>query len=116
MSENINTQTRSQRLAGQSQVEKLGVRISGGAKTITIEGPSFGDLVLLEHLRTENLQRCVAALQQASPQGADDLVDEVQAQLLAMAGASSSTLQELLRVAYEQGLRFEIVPTPGEVH
>ena len=94
----------------------MGVRISDPAKTISIEGPSFGELLLLEHLRTLNLQRCAAALQQADPHGADELVSEVQVQLLAMAGATSETLRELLRVAYEQGLRFEIVPTPGEVH
>ena len=116
MSENINTQTRSQRLAGQSPVEKLGVRISDPTKTITVEGTSFGELVLLEHLRTENLRRCVVAINLVNQDSSNELLAEVTAQLQAMVGASSYTVQELLRMAREQGLRFEIVPTPGEVH
>lgn len=116
MSENINNQPPSQRRASHGAVEKMGVRISDPTKAVTIEGPSFGELVLFEHLRTENLRRCVAALGALNPDGGNEHLAEIAAQLQAMAIASAGVLQEQLRTARAQGLRFEIVPTPGELH
>ena len=97
-------------------IEKFSVRIANPEQSITLDGKSFADLVLFEHLRTENLRRCVAALNLGNPDGHSELLTEVQAQLQGMANASAGVLQEHLRIAREQGLRFEIVPAPGELH
>lgn len=99
-----------------SAIEKLGVRISDHAKNITIDGKSYADLVLFEYLRTENLRRCLAALNLVGPHGENETLVEVQAQLQVMAKASSGVLQEHLRLAREQGLRFEIAPTACDIH
>lgn len=97
-------------------IEKLGVRVANPEQTVSLSGASYADLVLFEHLRTENLRRCVAALNMESHDGKGELLEEVRAQLQGMANASAGVLQEHLRIAREQGLRFEIVPTPGELH
>lgn len=97
-------------------IESLGVRVTNPEQNITIEGASYADLVLFEHLRTENLRRCVAALNLVSPYGENETLAEVRAQLQGMVNASAGVLQEHLRIAREQGLRFEIVPSPGELH
>lgn len=90
-------------------IEKLGVRVSNPEQSITIEGGAFADLVLYQHLSAENLRRCLAALNLANLGGENELLAEVQTQLLAMTSSSSGVLHELLRVAREQGLRFEII-------
>ncbi len=97
-------------------IEKLGVRVSNPEQAITLEGKSFADLVLFEHLRTENLRRCLVALAALNQDGGDELLAEVAIQLQAMANASAGVLGEHLRIAQAQGLRFEIVPTLGELH
>lgn len=97
-------------------IEKLGVRVSSPAQRITLDGKSFGDLVLFEHLRTENLRRCVAALNLVGLNGENEALAEVRAQLQGMVNASAGVLQEHLRIAREQGLRFEIVPAAAELH
>lgn len=97
-------------------IEKLGVRVANPEQTVSISGASYADLVLFEHLRTENLRRCVAALNLESYDGKGELLEEVRAQLQGLANASAGVLQEHLRIAREQGLRFEIVPTPGDLH
>jgi len=95
-------------------IEKLGVRVSNPDQSITIEGMSFAELVLFEHLRAENLRRCVAVLAlgndvQTSAEPESERMAELQIQLQAMANASAGTLQELLRIARAQGLRFEVI-------
>jgi hypothetical protein len=97
-------------------IEKLGVRVANPETTITLEGTSYAELVLFEHLRAENLLRCILALNVAAPHGEDELLVEVQTQLQGMANASAGVLQDLLRVAREQGLRFEIAPKAGDLH
>lgn len=97
-------------------IEKFGVRVANHEQSITLDGKAFANLVLFEHLRTENLRQCVAALNRASPHGENELLAEVQAHIQAMLNASSGMLQAHLGVAHAQGLRFEIVPTPGELH
>lgn len=97
-------------------IESLGVRVTNPEQNITIEGSSYADLVLFEHLHTENLRRCVAALNLVSPYGENETLEEVRAQLQGMVNASAGVLHEHLRIAREQGLRFEIVPSPGELH
>lgn len=97
-------------------IEKLGIRVANPDQSITVTGASYADLVLFEHLRTENLRRCVAALNLESADGYSELLAEVLAQLQGMTNASAGVLQEHLRIAREQGLRFEIVPTHGELH
>lgn len=97
-------------------IEKLGVRVSNPEQSISLDGKSFADLVLFEHLRTENLRRCVAALGTLNPDGGEEVLAEVAVQLQVMANASAGMLGEHLRVAHAQGLRFETVPTPGELH
>ncbi|MEW6590665.1 MAG: hypothetical protein AB1418_06475 [Pseudomonadota bacterium] len=97
-------------------IEKLGVRVSNPEQAITLEGKSFADLVLFEYLRTENLKRCAAALALELPDGESERLAELQVQLQAMVNASSGVLQEYLRIAGAQGLRFEIVPAPSELH
>lgn len=97
-------------------IESLGVRVTNPEQNITLEGASYADLVLFEHLRTENLRRCVAALNLSGLYGENEALAEVRAQLQGMANASAGVLQEHLRIAREQGLRFEIVPSPGELH
>lgn len=99
-----------------SATEQLGVRVSTPGKNINLEGQSFGDLLAFEHMRVENLRRCVAALNQAHQGDGNELVGEVMVQLQAMLIASTSLVSELLRVSREQGLRFEPVPSPGDVH
>lgn len=97
-------------------IEKLGVRVANPEQNINLEGTSFAELVLFEHLRVENLQRCVAALGKLNHDGGDEPLAEIAAQLQAMANASAGVRQEHLRVAHAQGLRFEIAPSPGELH
>lgn len=102
-------------------IEKLGVRVSNPEQDITLDGKTFADLVLFEYLRTENLRRCTAAIARGMiPDGESERLAELQVQLQvqlrAMVSASSAVLQEHLRIAHAQGLRFEIVPTPGELH
>lgn len=97
-------------------IERMNVRVSNPEQSINIEGTSYAELILFEHLRTANLQRCVAALGVQNPHGEDELLAEVAAQLQAMVNASAGVLQECLRVAQAQGLRFEIVPSPGDLH
>lgn len=98
-------------------IEKLGVRVSNPEQDITLDGKTFADLVLFEYLRTENLRRCTAALAlETIPDGESERLAELQVQLQAMVNASSGVLQEHLRIAHAQGLRFEIVPTTGELH
>jgi hypothetical protein len=97
-------------------IEKMGVRVSNPDQNINLEGASFAELVLFEHLRTENLRRCVAALGTLNHDGGDELLAEIAAQLQAMANASAGVRQEHMRVAHAQGLRFEIVPARGELH
>ena len=97
-------------------IEKLGVRISGPAKSITIEVPSYGELILHEFLRAESLPRCAAALAHANPDGADEGLLEVALLLDTLAGASRNLLHELLRIAREQGLHIDVVPKPGDLH
>lgn len=95
-------------------IESLGVRVSNPEQNITLAGASYADLVLFEHLRTENLRRCIAALNLVN--GEDETLTEVRVQLQGMLNASAGVLAEQLRIAREQGLRFEIVPTPGDLH
>lgn len=95
-------------------IESLGVRVANPEQNITLAGVSYADLVLFEHLRAENLRRCVAALNLVN--GENETLAEVRAQLQGMLNASAGVLAEHLRIALEQGLRFEIVPTPGELH
>lgn len=97
-------------------IEKLGIRVANPEKTIVLEGTSFAELVLFEHLRAGNLLRCILALNVAAPHGEDELLAEIQTQLQGMANASAGVLQDLLRVANEQGLRFEIAPKSGDLH
>lgn len=97
-------------------IESLGVRVTNPEQSINIEGPSYAELVLFEHLRTANLRRCVAALGVQNPHGEVELLTEIAAQLQAMANASEGVLQEHLRVARAQGLRFEIMPNAGDLH
>lgn len=97
-------------------IETLGVRVSNPEQHINLEGKSFADLILFQHMHAANLQRCVAALSAGNPHGDNELLAEVQAQMQAMVNASSGVLQEYLRVAREQGLRFEIVPALGDLH
>lgn len=99
-----------------SATEQLGVRVSTPGQNINLEGQSFGDLLAFEHMRVENLRRCVAALGQAHQSDGNELVGEVMVQLQAMLLASTSLVGELLRVSREQGLRFEPMPSPGDVH
>lgn len=96
-------------------IEKLGIRLENEAN-ITLAGASFAEIILFEHLRVENLRRCVAALGVANPNGGDELLTEIAVQLQAMQNASAGVRQEHLRVAHAQGLRFEIVPTADELH
>ena len=96
--------------------ENLGVRVANPEQHINLEGKSFADIILFEHLRTTNLQRCVVALRVGNPHGDNELLAELQVQMQAMANASTGVLNEYLRVAREQGLRFEIVPELGDLH
>lgn len=97
-------------------IESLGVRVTNPEQNINLEGKTYADLILFEHLRVENLRRCVAALGTLNNDGGDELLAEIAAQLQAMANASAGVRQEHLRVARAQGLRFEIVPAAGDLH
>ncbi len=97
-------------------IEKLGVRVANPETNIVLEGTSFAELILFEHLRAENLLRCVAAIALANPNGSDELLAETQVQLQVMADATGGRLHELGRVAREQGLRFEIAPASSDLH
>lgn len=99
-----------------SGIESLGVRVINSEQNITLEGKTYADLILFEHLRVENLRRCVAALGVANPHAVNELLIEVQTQLQAMQNASAGVLHEHLCAARAQGLRFEIVPQPDELH
>lgn len=97
-------------------INKLGVQVTNPEQNIVLTGASYADLVLFEYLRTENLRRCVAALNLMGPHAENETLVEVRAQLQVMVNASSGVLQEHLRLAREQGLRFEIAPTPCDIH
>lgn len=92
------------------------VRVSNPEQNITLTGASYADLILFEYLRAENMRRCVAALNLVSPHGENELLTAVQAQMQAMLNASAGVLSQYLRVAQLQGLHFEIVPQPGDLH
>lgn len=96
-------------------IEKLGIRLANEAN-ITLAGAAFAELIAFEHLRTENLRRCIAALAEANPGGADERLAEIALQLQVMQNASDGVRREHLRVAKAQGLRFDIVPAAGEMH
>lgn len=97
-------------------INTLGVQITNPEQNIVLPGTAFADLVRFEFLRTKNLQRCLAALNLVGPHGENEALVEVQVQLQVMMNASSGVLQEHLRLAREQGLRFEIAPTACDIH
>lgn len=103
---------------GKTGIESLGIRSSDPGKNIVLVGKDFGDLILLEHTRSENLQRCAWILEVVARSGADEsaLLAKVSETLKAMGADTAAVVQDFLRVAREQGLRFEIVPAPGDLH
>lgn len=96
-------------------IKKLGIRLANEAN-ITLPGAAFAELIAFEHMRVENLRRCIASLTAANPGGADERLTEIAVHLQVMENASDGVRREHLRVARAQGLRFDIVPAAGEVH
>ncbi|MFZ5483732.1 MAG: hypothetical protein ACOZB0_05815 [Pseudomonadota bacterium] len=102
------TETNKGETGNSERLEQLGVRVSNPDLMIGIDGQSFADLVLYHYLHAENLRRCLAVLAQESTLDTSEPLSELQAQLQALANGSSGVLSEHLRIAREQGLRFEI--------
>lgn len=92
-------------------IENIGVRVTNPEQRISLDGKAFFNIIRFEHLRAANLQRCVDALRAGNPHGSEQL-----AEIEAMVNASAGMLKEHMRVAIEQGLRFEIVPSLGDLH
>lgn len=89
-------------------IEKFGVRVSNPDCLIEIDGRSFADLICYQHLHTENLKHVVAVLNCANPDGCNELLSDVQTDVQALANTSTDALRDYLRLARDQGLRFEI--------
>lgn len=97
-------------------IEKLGVQLANPDCVIQIDGESFADLICYQHLHTENLKQTVAALNQASNGGRDERLAAIQINVQALANTSGEALQDYLRIARAQGLRFETIGTKSGGH
>lgn len=97
-------------------IERFGLRVSNPDKPVQIDGQSFAELILYQHLHSENLRRVVAMLNQLNKDGVNEQIADIQINLQALLNTSVDALHDYLRIAQAQGLHFETAPTSGGVH
>lgn len=95
---------------------EIGVSVANPDQSIQITGQTFADSVLWLHVHNQNLIQVLEELRQENPHGENERLATVQSALQGLTNATKGVLDEHLRVAREQGLRFEIVPKPGDLH
>lgn len=95
---------------------ELGVRVANPDQNIQIAGQTFADSVLWLHVHNEKLDKVLEVLRQENPHGENERLAAVQSALQWLTNTTKLVLEEHLRWAREQGLRFELVPKPGDLH
>lgn len=95
---------------------ELGVRVANPDQNIQIAGQTFADSVLWLHMQNQKLDKVLDVLRQENPHGDNERLAAVQSALQWLTNTTKIVLDEHLRWAREQGLRFEIVPKSGDLH
>lgn len=95
---------------------ELGVRVANPDQNIQITGQTFAESVLWLHIHSEKLDKVLEVLRQENPHGENERVAAAQSALQWLTNTTKIFLDENLRWAREQGLRFELVPKPGDIH
>ncbi|MDP2025876.1 hypothetical protein [Sulfuriferula sp.] len=90
-------------------LSKIGVRVINPELPITIDGASFANLILDQHLHSENLRLAVALLKALNPHDSSEELSALQGNLHGLSMAAAGVTGELLRVASAQGLIFELI-------
>lgn len=95
---------------------ELGVRVANPDQNIQIAGQTFAESVLWLHMHNEKLDKVLDVLSQVNPHCENERLAAVQSALQWLTNTTKLILDEHLRWAREQGLSFEIVPMPGDLH
>lgn len=90
-------------------LKSIGLEVMNPECNVEIEGGSFGEFCLLLHSHAANLELVARVLESENPGGANPRLLSAQRALTNMAGGIRGALHEHLRIAQEQGLRFEVV-------